>query len=169
MPDAESLASPLWPRQDGELSEILRWITITHTQRWHAHHQTAGTGPVYQGRFRSFPVQTDEHFLTVARYVERNALRAKLVKQAENWQWSSLWRRAQENATLTAWLSDWPVERSRHWPTLVNRAQGVSELEDLRLSVQRGRPFGDEGWVKRIAKRFGMESTLRPRGRPKGS
>lgn len=67
------------------------------------------------------------------------------------------------------WLSDWPVERPRHWLTFVNRAQSVSELEDLRLSVQRGRPFGDEGWVKRIAKRFGMESTLRPRGRPKGS
>ena len=80
----------LWPKRDGELSDVLRWMTVTHTQRWHAHHQTAGTGPVYQGRFKSFPVQTDEHFLTVTRYLERNALRAKLVKQAENWQWSSL-------------------------------------------------------------------------------
>ena len=52
----------LWPRQDGELSEVLRWITVTHTQRWHAHHHTAGTGPVYQGRFKSFPVQTDGPF-----------------------------------------------------------------------------------------------------------
>src|SRR6185503_14295500 len=69
----------LWPREDGELSESLRWITVTHSQRWHAHRQTGGTGPVYQGRFKSFPVQADEHFLTVARYVERNALRAGLV------------------------------------------------------------------------------------------
>jgi putative transposase len=53
----------LWPRQDGELSDVLRWITVTHSQRWHAHRHTAGTGPVYQGRFKSFPVQTDEHFL----------------------------------------------------------------------------------------------------------
>jgi putative transposase len=74
----------LWPPRDGELSEILRWITVTHTKRWHSHHDTAVTGPVYQGRFRSFPVQTDDHFLTVARYVERNALRAKLLRQAEN-------------------------------------------------------------------------------------
>lgn len=64
----------LWPRHDWELSEVLRWITVTHTQRWHAHHHTAGTGQVYQGRFKSFPVQTHEHSLTVARYVERNAL-----------------------------------------------------------------------------------------------
>ena len=77
----------LWPRKDGELSEVLRWITVTHTQRWHAQRHTAGTGPVYQGRFKSFPVQTDEHCLGVARYVERNALRAHLVERAEDWRW----------------------------------------------------------------------------------
>lgn len=144
-------------------------LTITHTQRWHAHHRTAGTGPVYQGRFKSFPVQTDAHFLTVARYVERNALGAKLVTRAEAWPWSSLWRRDQGDGQLTVWLSDWPVERARDWLARGNRPQGASELEALRLSVHRGRPFGDEGWVRRMVKRFGMESTLRPRGRPKGS
>jgi REP element-mobilizing transposase RayT len=77
----------LWPRTDGELSEVTRWITVTHTQRWHAHKNSSGTGPVYQGRFKSFPVQTDEHFISVARYVERNALRAKLVERAEEWRW----------------------------------------------------------------------------------
>ena len=159
----------LWPRQEGELSEVLRWITVTHTQRWHAHHHTAGTGPVYQGRFKSFPIQSDGHFLAVARYVERNALRAKLVDRAEAWQWSSLWRRIQGDPTRSAWLSDWPVERPRDWVARVNFPHRASELEALRLSVQRGRPFGDEGWVRGMAKRFGMESTLRPRGRPKGS
>ena len=144
-------------------------MTVTHTQRWHAYHHTAGTGPVYQGRFKSFPVQTDEHFLTVARYVERNALRAKLVTWAEDWQWSSLWRRAQGEGKLTTWLSDWPIERPRDWVARVNRPQTASELEALRLSVQRGRPFGEESWVRRMAKRFGMESTLRPCGRPRGS
>lgn len=159
----------LWPRHDGELSEVLRWITVTHTQRWHAFHHTAGTGPVYQGRFKSFPVQSDEHFLTVARYVERNALRAKLVRHAEAWRWSSLWRRAQEDPRLTAWLSAWPVDRPRNWVARVNRPETGEELEALRLSVQRGRPFGEESWVRQMVKRFGMESTLRPRGRPKGS
>ena len=159
----------LWPRRDGELSEVLRWLTVTHTQRWHAHQKTAGTGPVYQGRFKSFPVQTDEHFLMVARYVERNALRAHLVNRAEDWQWGSLWRRTQGNPHGTAWLSPWPMQPPRDWVARVNRPQTASELEALRTSVQRGRPFGDEGWVRRMAKRFGMESTLRPRGRPKGS
>jgi len=159
----------LWPRDDGELSEVMRWITVTHTQRWHAHRESFGSGPVYQGRFKSFPVQTDEHFLTVARYVERNALRAKLVKRAEQWQWSSLWRRAQGDPKLLAFLSDWPVKRPRQWVGWVNRAERASELEDLRCSAQRGRPFGSQSWVVRVAKRLSLESTLRPRGRPKAS
>ena len=87
----------------------MRWVTVTHTQRWHAHRQSSGTGPVYQGRFKSFPVQTDEHFLMV----ERNALWAKLVDRAENWRWSSLWRWAQEDPKLSEFLSDWPVEQPR--------------------------------------------------------
>lgn len=159
----------LWPRHDGELSEVLRWISVTHTQRWHAHRKTAGTGPVYQGRFKSFPVQTDEHFLTVVRYVERNAIRAKLVSRAEDWRWGSLWRRTQGDPELSAWLSDWPIERPRDWVARVNRPQTALELESLRLSVQRGRPFGEEAWVGRMTKRFGLESTVRPRGRPRGS
>lgn len=96
----------LWPQGDGELSEVMRWVTVTHTQRWHAHRHTSGSGPVYQGRFKSFPVQTDEHFLTVARYVERNAMRAKLVARAEEWQWSSLWRWARNDPRLLEFLAE---------------------------------------------------------------
>ncbi len=84
----------VWPRQDGDLSQFMRWLTMTHTQRWDAHRHSAGTGHLYQGRFKSFPVQDDGHFLTVCRYVERNALRAGLVERAERWRWCSLWRRA---------------------------------------------------------------------------
>jgi putative transposase len=73
----------LWPRKKGELSEFMRWLTVTHTQRWHASHRTSGTGPLYQGRFKSFPIEDDDHLLAVVRYVERNALRAKLVARAE--------------------------------------------------------------------------------------
>ena len=74
-----------WPREDKELSRFTGWLTLTHTQRWHAHRGTTGTGHLYQGRFKSFPVQSDAHFLTVCRYVERNALRANLVACAEDW------------------------------------------------------------------------------------
>jgi putative transposase len=156
----------LWPRRDGDLSRFMAWLTLTHTQRWHAQHHSVGSGHLYQGRFKSFPVQSDEHFLTVCRYVERNALRAKLVKRAESWQWSSLWRRNQ-GIKQSQWLTDWPVSRPRQYTKWTNDQQTSEELEAVRQCVQRGRPFGRESWVQRITRRLNLESTLRPRGRPK--
>jgi putative transposase len=69
----------LWPEADGQLSEFMRWLTVTHAQRLHAHRRDGAGGHVYQGRFKSFPVQEDHHFLVLMRYVERNALRAGRV------------------------------------------------------------------------------------------
>src|ERR1700729_1396164 len=82
-----------WPREDGELTDFFRWLAHTHAMRWRVSHHTVGYGHLYQGRFKSFPVQCDEHFLTVSRYVERNALAAQLVRRAQDWRWSSLWTR----------------------------------------------------------------------------
>ena len=157
----------LWPRSDGELSEVMRWITVTHTQRWHAHRHSSGTGPVYQGRFKSFPVQTDEHFMTVARYVERNAVRGKLVERAEEWRWSSANRVARQDDPLVEFLSPWPMDRPQNWIELLNEPDRASQLDDLRSSAQRGRPFGSEDWIIIVAKQLRLEAALRPRGRPK--
>ena len=156
----------LWPREDGELSQFMRLLTVTHTQRWHAHHHSSGTGPLYQGRFKSFPIQQDEHFLAVCRYVERNPLRAKLVHSAGRWPFSSLAKRSAEQPP--AWLlpiQRWPVDVPSDWAAWVQRAETAAELEALRLSVTRGRPYGEPRWQKRTANRLGLESTLRPRGR----
>ncbi|HLN26134.1 MAG TPA: transposase [Gemmataceae bacterium] len=154
----------LWPHADGDLSEFMRWLTVTHTQRWHAHHHTSGTGPLYQGRFKSFPIEADEHLLTVCRYVERNPLRAGLVRQAQAWRWGSLWHR--EHDSGEGLLSAGPVPLPEHWVKHVNRVQSQAELEATRRSLQRGCPFGAPAWQERTAKQLGLESTLRPRGRP---
>jgi putative transposase len=69
----------LWPQHDGELSDFGHWLALTHTQRWHAHSHNVGMGHLYQGRYKSFVVGADAHYLTVCRYVERNALRANFV------------------------------------------------------------------------------------------
>ena len=155
----------LWPRQDGELSEFMRWLTVTHTQRWHAHRHTSGTGPIHQGRFKSFPIEADEHLWTVLRYVERSALRAGLVPRAEAWPWGSAARFA--DAARRALLSAWPMPRPADWLALVNGVETEAELEAVRRSVRRGCPYGDAAWVQRTAKRLGLESTLRLQGRPK--
>ncbi len=155
------------PHEDGELSKFVGWLSLTHSQRWHAHRHSTGSGHVYQGRFKSFPVQDEEHFLTVCRYVERNALRANLVKRAEDWRWGSLGRWVRGEVSGKALLTAWPVRRSAGWLEHVNAPQSEAELSALRRSVTRGNPFGDERWSARIVKRLGLESTLRPQGRPK--
>jgi putative transposase len=157
----------LWPKKDGDLSRFTGWVTLTHTQRWHAQRGSAGLGHLYQGRFKSFPIQDDEHFLTVCRYVERNALRAEMVRRAEQWRWSSLWRWRFGNREEKSLLSTWPVARSRLWVDHVNAPQDEAELAAIRRCVQRGQPFGDENWTKRTVIKLGLETTLRPRGRPR--
>jgi putative transposase len=157
----------LWPEGDGDLAVFMQRLTITHVRRWQQHRGYAGLGHVYQGRYKSFPVQSDEHFCVVARYVERNALRASLVLRAEEWRWSSLWRRYCGVEAERSWLASWPIDAPTNWLERVNQTEDERELESLRRSVQRGRPFGQTDWQKEIAKRLGLESAYRPTGRPR--
>jgi len=162
----------LYPKKDGDLSRFVGWVTLTHTQRWHAHRQTVGGGHVYQGRYKSFLVQTEDYLSAVCRYVERNALRANLVKKAEAWRWSSLSRWHAGSASDKQLLSPWPVPGGRRppgWLKRVNTPLSEKELEALRQSVNRGRPYGGATWQKRVTRQFGLASTFRGRGRPRKS
>ena len=136
-----------------ELAAFMQRLTVTHVRRWHLHRKTVGCGHLYQGTYKSFPVESDEHLLTVLGYVERNAAsRAGLVVScAEDWRWSSLWRwRHPEVTDDVPSLTTWPLERPRQWLMQVNRAQPAGELEALHTSVQRGRPVRP---AKGLAKR----------------
>ena len=157
----------VWPREEGEVTAYFRWLAHTHSMRWHVAHNTVGRGHLYQGRFKSFPVQEDEHFFTVCRYVERNALKAKAVERAEAWRWGSLWARRQGNRELRAMLSAWPLDRPRDWVALVNEPMTEKEAEAVGVCLARSRPFGDERWQEVQAKRLGLTHTLRSEGRPK--
>jgi putative transposase len=156
----------LWPQEDGDLSNYMRLVTLTHTQRRHAQCASAGTGHIYQGRFKSFVVQNDAHFLAVSRYVEANALRGKLVQRAEDWRWGSLWRVRGGRADQPPRLHPWPVTRPNGWLDYVNQQAVAAEVDALRCSAQRGAPYGDGAWAKDVAEQLGLQSTLRLRGRP---
>ena len=141
-----------------------QWLTVMHVRRWAGHHHSPGTGPVYQARFKSFPVQEDDHNFAVCRYVERNPLRANLVARAEHWRWSSLWHRV--HATQVPWLSDGPLPLPGHWPEYVNGTEPDGELAAQRQSVVRDAPFGNEPWQEQTAAALRLESGLRRQGRP---
>ncbi len=143
-------------------------LTTTHVRRWHLHRHSVGRGHLYQGPYKSFPVQDDDHFYTVCRYVERNALRASLVERAEQWRWGSLaqWL-GQQCVEETVKLCEWPLPRPKNWLELVNEIQTEAELDAIRTCVERGRPFGSEEWQEQAAERLGLRYTLHARGRPK--
>jgi putative transposase len=144
----------------------MQQVTNTHVKRWKEHRHEIGYGHLYQGRYKCFPVETEDYFYQVVRYVERNALRANVVERAESWRWSSLRRLEREDPAFPI-LSTWPLPRPADWPQIVNQPQTEAEVVALRCCVNRGRPFGDPNCVTDTAKRLGLESTIRPRGRPK--
>lgn len=130
------------PGAPGELSQWMHWVLTTHVARYRQAHGTEGR--IWQGRYKSFPIQNDGHLLAVMRYVERNALRAGLVQRAEYWPWGSLhWR----NAGLPGIaLTDPPSGLPGDWVRWVNEAQTTAELEAMRKCVNSQRPFGDAHW-----------------------
>jgi putative transposase len=155
----------LSPQENGAMSQLMYWITMTHTARHHAHYQSAGSGHLYQGRFKSFPIQSDEHFYVVCRYVERNALAAGLVGSAEDWRFGSLYNWCGGKCGVP--LARWPMPRLPKWIDRVNQALSEKEQEQVQRAISRSQPFGDAGWVESTARKYNLESTLRKRGRPR--
>jgi putative transposase len=140
----------------------MHWLLPTHVRRYHGRYRSSGR--LGQGRFKAFPIEQDEHLVTVLRYIERNPLRAGLVSRAEDWPWSSLrWWGA---ATAVPFLDPGPVPRGSDWAGHVNTPLHESDLPRIRYSVDRGAPYDSEAWTAATAAALGRRFTLRPRGRP---
>jgi putative transposase len=154
------------------ISGIVQSLLVSHTQRYHKHHQSGGH--VWQGRFKSPVIQNDEHVLTVLRYIEANPLRAKLVREAGEYAWSSYRFHGRGDANelidpLVTYdeLSSYAGVRRRKWAEKVHLPlEGQAEAA-VRRSVQTGLPYGERVWVERLAKRLGVDLVTRPRGRPR--
>ena len=147
----------LQPVTDKALSSFMRWWQTSYARWYHQHHRSRGH--LWQGRFRSFPIQQDGHFLTVVRYVLCNPIRAGLVQRIDQWPWSS---RQQQ-----ALLDPWPVELPPDWDQWADTPLFDHELAGIRTSVNRQAPFGAPQWQEQTAKSLGLASTLNPCGRPR--
>jgi len=172
----------MWPQEAAFLSEWMRWLQTAHARRYHRLRGTSGH--LWQGRYKSFPVQQDGALNTVLKYVENNPVRAGLVARSEEWPWSSagiwlkkgadprLMRAFREEGEPTptqapAWLEEGPVHRPQPWLRYVNAAVVEAELNQLRRSIVSELPFGTDTWVAEICERLGISSRLRPPGRPR--
>ncbi|MBI4745526.1 MAG: transposase [Deltaproteobacteria bacterium] len=152
----------LAPGKAEDMSKWMQWLMTSHVRRHHRNHRTSGH--VWQGRFKSFIVQKDEHLLTVARYIEGNPVRARLVASAKDWIWSSHAERCKEPGNFL--IDNLPIALPESWTEYVDVPIGY-ELEKLRKSVLRQSPFGADQWVSETCKELGLESTIREKGRPR--
>jgi len=159
----------LYPENEGDLSIFMGWVTNTHTRRWHTQKGTVGQGHLYQGRYKSFICQDDNHFLTLVKYVEQNALKAKLVKKAEGWRWSSVWRREYGTIKQKKLLFPWPVSKPKDYLSWLNTILPEEKEEIIERSIIKSNPYGEDYWLDNTVKKFGLEQTLRRVGRPKNS
>lgn len=159
----------LYPKNDTDLSRFVGWLSNAHTRKWHVEKKTVGQGHLYQGRYKSFLCESDGHLLILLRYVERNALKANLVKKAEDWKWSSIWKRVHGTHTQKAFLTNWPIDMPTNYLELLNTSQSKEEEEALERSETKGSPFGGDTWKQKMIEDFGLEQTIRAVGRPKNS
>src|SRR5208337_1583869 len=137
----------VWPGRDGDLPAFMQQVTNMHVKRWKEHHHEIGYGQLYQGRYKCFPVETEDYFYQVVRYVERNALRANLVERAESWRWSSLRRVEREDPAFPI-LSTWPLPRPADWLQIVPSARQLvrDEGEDVQDRGNGFRRNSGPGW-----------------------
>jgi len=153
----------LWPTKAYLISNWMQWLMNTHVRRYHKHYGTSGH--IWQGRFKCFIIQRDRHLLTILRYVERNPVRAKIVNSANDWPWSS--HRMRITQSPNEIIDNVPIELPSGWDKYVDNPLTVTELEQLRKSVNRQRPFGNLEWQNKICSQLCLEHTLKSRGRPR--
>jgi putative transposase len=125
----------LWPVSGQEVSAYMQLLMNAHIRDVQRRHGTAGSGHIYQGRFKNSAILTQRHFLNVCRYVEANPLCAGLVTRAEHWEWSSLVRSGPVDDLNI--LSQWPVPRPQQWTDIVNRPLGTREIRSIEQQSRR--------------------------------
>ena len=144
------------PTRPESISRWIHWLCTTHVRHYHAKYET--TGRIWQGPFKACLVQTDRYLLTLMRYVERNALEARIVPRAEDWPWGSLRWRAGGRSPLA--LTAAPIALPSYWTDFVNQPHTAVELAAIRECVNKQIPFGDPEWVEErsnVAPRLGTK------------
>ena len=157
----------LHPENDGDLAVFMHKLSNAHTRKVHALTNTNGSGHLYQGRYKSFLVDSDKYLLAVIKYAERNAVRAKLARHCEDWRWGSAWRRIHGTIEQKKLLAGMPAELPDDYREWINTDEKSDDIEIIRTSVNKSVPYGRDTWVEKMVSKHHLESTQRSPGRPK--
>lgn len=132
------------------------------------------TGTLWEGRYRAAPIDSETYFLTCARYIELNPVRAGLVARPGDWLWSRHAGTAGE--AIDSLLTEHPLqtapgasraERRAAYRALFEEVPAAGEVEALRRSINGGWAVGGERFLRDLKATLGRPVTARPRGRPR--
>ena len=157
----------LYSRKGGDLGLFMHRLTNAHTRHVHTRTKTIGSGHLYQGRYKSFIVDTDKYLLALIKYVERNPVRAKLVRNCENWRWGSAWRRIYGDKKQKKLMDPSPTPLPHGYTKWINTPDNKDDLPVIRHALNKGVPYGRDRWVDAMVTKYHLESTRRAAGRPR--
>ncbi|MBF0479022.1 MAG: transposase [Candidatus Omnitrophica bacterium] len=155
----------------GSISKIMQSITVAHTKRYNFKYQRSGH--VWQGRFMSPLVSSDEHMLTIMRYIEQNPVRASMVGSVEDYHWSSyrlnvreaeslLLEREDNNCFLN--LGSDLKSRILQYKQKMRENIETEKLEEIWKTTRKGGNYLSEKFQKQILE---LLPNRKKRGRPK--
>ena len=154
------------PRREESLAKAVGRTHFLYTQYVNRLH--GRSGHLWQNRFFSCPLDEVHYWRTLC-YVERNPVRAKLVRLAWRYAWSSAAAHVGGSdgtglLDLTAWAADWTGEA---WREALRQPEDAAETAALRLATHRGRPLATDSFMSKLEYRLGRRLRPQPVGRPK--
>lgn len=161
----------LTPLHTGTLSLAMRRMGQCYVQAFNRRHKRSGT--LWQGRFKSCLVDSEQYLLAVYRYIELNPVRAAMVERPEQYRWSSIHANLNRHhdalvtphLVFTALASD-AATRRQIYSEWMQQAVSDEDLQRIRRHIQQERALGSKTFQGMMEKALGRPVVARPRGRP---
>ncbi len=160
------------PRRAESLPKLFQQLGRKYVQYFNRRHRRTGT--LWEGRYRATVIDSERYFLTCARYIELNPVRAGLVSDPAGYRWSSY--RTNAGGEVDPLVTEHPLYRAlgnsldarrSAYRALFRTAIDLETLEDIREATNKAWALGSERFKTEVAGLSGRRAEPLPRGRPK--
>ena len=153
------------PMEPDSLAKTFNTLHMRYSQYFNMRNKA--TGHLWQGRFYSC-VLDERHLYAGIRYVETNPVRARIVKKAEAYMWSSARNHVKRQTDPVLSNDCYVLEKVKDWSAYLKEIEDVSLVDAIRRNTRNGRPCGNDLFAQ-IEKLLGRRLAALPRGRPRNA
>lgn len=153
------------PTDEGSLSRCIGRTNLLYTQ--HINRKYKRSGRLWQNRFFSTVVETESYLWAVARYIEQNPVKAKLVNRPEDYRWSSCRGNISGKGDGLVTSEGWLGEKERGAYKIFLMQQDPATDQKIRVSTSTGRPMGSEGFIADLERKLSRKLLPGKAGRPR--